>query len=95
MAESIKVREKVNPAISLFGEAELPTTQLPQIADVIKYYLRERSNLLTNNQGKKEPNANEISKVVANRVEKLWMKASIPTVSQQQILAKVKDCHTK
>ena len=97
MASSVKIGKEVkrmtHPAVSLFGQVKFSESQLPTYDDVIKHYLHTRATLLLENEGRKEPLVSEVSKQVASEVKEIWIKSSIPTVSQQQILAKVKKCH--
>ena len=97
MASAVKIgkeiKRKNSIAVSLFGEAKFSESQLPTYDDAIKHYLHSRSALLLANEGREEPAASEVAKQVATALREIWIKSSIPTVSQQQILARVKKCH--
>lgn len=79
----------------IFGSSEaLPQNFLPSYADVLKHYLFVRSNLKLCCTSK-EPPINEISERVAADIKNIWLKASIPCITQKKIAEKVKLYHEK
>ncbi|KAH9627844.1 hypothetical protein HF086_001740 [Spodoptera exigua] len=61
----------------------------------MKYYNLVRHQLKLENNSKKEPSINEISEIVSSKVECLWRKASIPTVSHNRVMQLIKSYHAK
>lgn len=66
---------------------------LPTYADVIKYYLFLRSEIMENT--KKEPSLSVVYEKLIRDVKLLWEKSSISVVSDQQILHQIKTYYKK
>lgn len=80
----------------IFGAPEeINENQLPTYKQVMKYYNLVRHQLKLENNSKKEPSINEISEIVSSKVEYLWRKASIPTVSHNRVMQLIKSYHAK
>ena len=82
------------PDCPIFGNSrDLSKTVLPTYPDVIKCYLHERQliKLATN----KDPSMSEISEPVVMKIKDLWIKASIPCVSDNRIRRMISDYHSK
>ncbi|KAH9638792.1 hypothetical protein HF086_002032 [Spodoptera exigua] len=80
----------------IFGAPEdINENQLPTYKQVMKYYNLVRHQLKLENNSKKEPSINEISEIVSSKVECLWRKASIPTVSHNRVMQLIKSYHAK
>lgn len=80
----------------IFGAPEeIHENQLPTYKQVMKYYNLVRHQLKLGNNSKKEPSINEISEIVSSKVEYLWRKASIPTVSHNRVMQLIKSYHAK
>src|SRR5260221_3792580 len=79
----------------VFGSpGELSGNVLPTYCDIMKFYVWTKNNLKINTKIK-EPTVGEISEIVAVRVEKIWMKASIPVVSHTRVLHLLRAYHDK
>ena len=68
---------------------------LPTYRDVMKHYTYvrlERSNKMIS---KEQPSVTEVATIVAKKLEAIWQKASIPTVSTARIDQQVKSYHNK
>lgn len=79
----LKRRSDTNCAV--FGAPQkLKNNSLPSYADVVRHYLWVRNDLLWK-LSNKDPAVNEICDITAREIEKIWIKASIPTVSHQQV----------
>lgn len=73
----------------IFGEPiKLNANVLPTYCDVIKYYLWIRNNLLELNNAK-DPSIKYICAIIASDIEQIWKTASIPTISHQQVVARL------
>lgn len=73
----------------VFGDPQkLNNNMLPTYCDVIKYYLWLRNNMLELNKGK-DPSVKDLCEIIAIDIEKIWIKASIPTISHQQVVARL------
>lgn len=66
---------------------------LPTFADVIKYYLWIRLELLQDSG--KEPSMSVVSEKILERLKNIWYSSSVPTVSDQQILHLIREYHKK
>ena len=73
--------------------AELSATMLPTIEDVFKYYVYVQQKVTSDGHGK-HPAASVIMENVASKVESLWLRASIPTVTRMRVIEMIK-CHYK
>jgi len=88
-----KTRQLMNCPI--FGSpSELSTNMLPTKYDVMRDYLLQKHTLKINPTAK-EPTFSEIAEVVTKRIENLWCKASLPVISHQKILEKMRLCHDR
>ncbi|CAH0555142.1 unnamed protein product [Brassicogethes aeneus] len=74
--------------------SELPTTILPTLQDMLKCYLLIRDKLKFERSGK-DPSIFEIAQKLAERVEIIWRKSFIPTVSRNRIVKLIQDNHVK
>lgn len=73
----------------LFGEPLLlKGNMLPTYCDVIKHYLWIRNDVLDLNKGK-SPAVKDLCVIMATEIKKIWNKASIPTISDQQIVSRL------
>ena len=80
----------------VFGyPAHLSDCKLPTYSDVIKNFLFIRHELRSNSEAAKEPTVSEIAVILSRKIEAIWAKASLPTVSHQQIVAKIRLHHEK
>ena len=52
----------------------------------------EHSNKMNS---KEQPSVTEVATIVAKKLDAIWQKASIPTVSRTRIVQKVKNYHDK
>lgn len=76
----------------IFGYlTDLNELRLPTKGDVMKYFLFVRHELRSASE--KEPTVSEISEKVEDRLENLWVRASIPSLSRQRINSKIRDLH--
>lgn len=66
---------------------------LPTYGDVIRHFLWIRYQLKLTS--KKEPNASEITKLVAQSLKELWIKASLPVLSDKRITDMIKIYYKK
>ena len=79
----------------IFGAPKpLPENQLPTYLDVMKAFLYERPILKLERKNAKLP-LREIADEVAQKVEAIWRKGSIPTVSHTQIVQLLLTYHDK
>ncbi|KAB0805607.1 hypothetical protein PPYR_02577 [Photinus pyralis] len=67
---------------------------LPTCAEVIKHYLWVRSDLMWISNGK-DPSIKEICAKIATDLSNLWKKASLPIISNQQIISRLIDYYKK
>lgn len=74
----------------LGAPSELPLSQLPTNADVLKSYQYVRYHLKVSAL---EPTISEISNQIADNVRAVWTRASIPVISNESIVKKVKKLH--
>ena len=78
----------------IFGHlTELNERVLPTEGDIMKFYLFLRNEKLKESQ--RDPRVSELSDLIAVHLENLWLKASIPFLSRQQIVAKIEQVHDK
>ncbi|KAI5694093.1 hypothetical protein M8J75_010588 [Diaphorina citri] len=85
-------RETLCPIMG--NPSSLKDNVLPTYADVMKHFLFVKNELLWK-RNQKTPAASEICDLVSRTVEEIWQKASIPTVSHQQIVLLVKTFNQK
>ena len=76
----------------IFGKSrDLIKTVVPTYSDVMKCYLHNRQLIkLTTN---KDPSVSEISESIVMKIKDLWIKASIPCVSDNRIRRMISDYH--
>jgi len=90
-----KPKTRRDSSCSIFGApAELSPTMLPTYADLMKYFMLVRDQIKPRDIAK-EPSVSDVSVQVAQKVEELWRKASIPHISHQRILERIKTYHGK
>ena len=78
----------------VFGKTILMSKNLlPTYGDIIKHFMLVRQEL-TDGQAK-EATVNITSNKVCEDLAQIWQRASIPVISHQQIVAKIKDYHDK
>lgn len=78
-----------------FGSlTELNERVLPTVSDALKYSLFVKSEMKTTVPAR-DPTVDEISKVVAQRIESIWVSASISHISQKSIIQKLRKCRDK
>jgi len=74
--------------------AELPQNVLPTCYDVMKYCLLLQKRVKENNNGK-NPSIKVVIETCTTNIEKLWIRASIPTVSHRRIVQMITDRYEK
>ena len=80
----------------IFGTPENFTGfQLPTYEDVIRCCLSLRRSLGQESGGNREPPFSTIADSVAKKLKEIYIKASIPTVSQTRVLQKIKTYHSQ
>lgn len=80
----------------LFGNIEdLRDNVLPSYENAMKYYEWTRFHLKIKKNSNKEPFFSEIAEIVSMRIENIWKKASLPTVSHTRVLQLLKTYHSK
>lgn len=77
-------------APSVFSKNTLPT-----YADVMKNYAYIRQTLIDSAQNKAEPTLGNIAEILIAELKLVWSKASIPVVTDQQILHMIRQYHGK
>lgn len=88
-----KTRSEVICAI--FGApSDLRDNILPTYYSVMKYYLYTRDKLKYENNNR-DPSVSEIARELVIKLKDIWIKASIPIVSDQQIIHLIKEYHKK
>src|SRR5688572_27098850 len=65
---------------------------LPTYCDVMKAYLLRRQELKSVSDTK-EPSFTEVANSVINEIENLWQKSSIPIITHQRVMEKLKLYH--
>lgn len=68
---------------------------LPTCADVIRNFLCIRQFMKEAAANNAEPAVSDINEILLGELKLLWVKASIPIISDQQIKSKLKDLHQK
>lgn len=77
----------------VFGpSSDLANNRLPTYVDVAKCYEFVREGFKVS---KKEPTFQTISLILANKIREIWEQASLPMISSQRTLAKIKEFHIK
>lgn len=80
----------------LLGElCDIKDNVLPTYEDVIKYYEWTRREAKFNRSSHKEPTFLEIADIVAKKIEGIWIKASLPTVTHARVCQMLKSYHLK
>lgn len=80
----------------IFGDtSDLRDNMLPTYQEIIKCYEWTRFELKMSKNTKKEPNFQEVSNIVTEKVETLWKKASIPIISHVRVQQMLKAYHLK
>lgn len=78
----------------IFGtSSELNPNVLPTYSDVMRGFLWQRECLKF--ESDKDPSVLDISKKLLIDIKKIWQRASLPTISDQQIIQKIKDYNEK
>lgn len=93
MSTAVKTRKMVTCAV--FGMPEkMSETVLPTYENVMKYFLLVKHELKPNIY-RKEPTITDISQKVAEDLERLWIKASIPVISHTRVLQMIRSYYDK
>lgn len=80
----------------IFGNIEeLKGNMLPTYKDVMKFYNFVRYQLKIKMDTQKEPAISDVAEIVAVRIETIWHKASIATVSHKRIIQLIRAYHSK
>lgn len=78
----------------IFGTgSDLSARLLPTYDDVMKCYIFEKEIL--KQKTKKDQSVDEISRIISEKLQVIWAKADIPTVSSNRIIAMIKAYHQK
>lgn len=89
-----KLKTRSSTESPIFGPPrELLHNVLPTYEEIVQALLHRRYELIQ--EGVKNPLVNDIVTYVAEQVEKIWKKASIPTCHHYRIIARVKDYYQK
>lgn len=67
---------------------------LPTYGDILRQYIFTRNYLKLEGQ-LKEPTFSEVVKIIVPSLETLWKKASIPIISTERIIERIRDYHCK
>ena len=90
-----KAKTRAKTVCPVFGHGrELHDNVLPSYHDDMRYYLLVQNKLDYDRRGQ-HPTISEISEIVAQKLELLWNKASIPIVSHTRVLQKIRQYHDK
>ena len=80
----------------MFGLPQnLTEMNLSAYRDVMKHYTYVRLERSNKMNSKEQPSVTEVATIAAKKLEAIWQKASIPTVSRTRILQQVKNYHDK
>ena len=80
----------------MFGLPQnLTEMNLSAYRDVMKHYTYVRLEHSNKMSSKEQPSVTEVATIVAKKLEAIWQKAAIPTVSRTRILQQVKNYHDK
>lgn len=90
--ESKRIKYKC-PIFGTIGE--LKENVLPTFQDVMKFYEWTRIQLKIQQGSNKEPSFSQIAEIVAQKIEDIWQKSSIPTVSHTRTIQILKTYHGK
>lgn len=92
---SKQVKTRLNFECPIFGHPKvLSEICLPTYDDVMRYYIYIRHELKPD-PSSKEPSVSEILDVLMKKVELVWIKSSIPTVSRTRMVQMGKAYHDK
>ena len=95
MASKTTRKTRKQSTCPIFGVPnDLKSNVLPTYKDVMKCYLYFMQKLREKNNGK-QPSLKEISEMLSKKIEDLWKKASIPSVSHERVLKMFHDYHRK
>ena len=93
MSTSVKTRKMLTCVVFGLPE-EMSETVLPTYESVMKYYLLVKHEMKATVETQ-EPTVTEISKKVAEKVESIWFKASIPVISHTRVLKMIRSYYDK
>ena len=80
----------------IFGSAkDIKDNVLPTYKDVMKYYCWSRLQLKISRNTIKEPSFLDIAELVSQKVDDVWRKLSLPTVSYTIVIQLLKAYHLK
>lgn len=89
----VKTKSKIHCVV--FGAPkDLSELVLPTYEEIMKCYLYIKNDIKTQNNNK-EPSVSEVSEIIANKLESLWLKATIPVVSRTRVLQMIQTYHEK
>ena len=71
----------------------LTEINLQTYRDVMKHYTYVRLEYSNKMNSKEQPSVTEVAIIVAKKLDAIWQKASIPTVSRPRIVQQVKNYH--
>jgi hypothetical protein len=92
---TVKLKTRAQSACPIFGApASISENMLPDHTAVMRDYQSVRQMLQKDGRSK-EPNIHEIIEHVAAHVQSVWLKASIPVLSHQRILEKLRNYHDR
>lgn len=78
----------------VFGApVKFKSNMLPTYADVIRYYLINKAELMTKN--KQDPPLSDACHQLIRDLESLWKKSSLPIISNRSIFNKIKRYHAE
>jgi len=84
-----------NTRCPVFGTSqELAENELPTYENVMRFYMLIKRQLKLKSHNK-DPSVTEISLRVAENIEKIWLKSSIPVVSRERVLQMIRAYHDK
>lgn len=91
----IQVKTRTAMRCAVFGDpAEMSSTALPTYADMMKFYLLIQHKMKPTSTSK-DPTVAEVADKVSNKIEQLWLKASVPIISHKRVVEKVRLYHDK
>lgn len=67
---------------------------LPTYEDIMKQYLYTRQEIKMGGQAK-EPTVTEVSAIIITDLEEIWKRASLPTISKERIMERLREYHAK
>src|ERR1700733_3577551 len=85
MTCNVQTRQKSNR--TAFGLTKVMSkNDLPTYDDVIKFYFWVQNNTQNKNTSKRKETVTDITKIVATKVETIWIKSSFPIFSNDRVL---------